>query len=435
LRAEILEPRALLSTTSLVANADAAVQNKSMAYQNYGLATFVVAGQDPRSDSECQTFARFDLTKVAHPVNLAILKLTSLGRESVSPNSTLRIRLLADADDGWIEGTGGTNYGDTGPITWNNRPTGQGLAITIPASQWTSGRPMSVDVTPLVKQSFNLNRIASFQIDVLSASRSKSWLYLTSRENQTIRARPTLMVSDVNQPPTLASPAYAKASVVTGTSTILSVLGADEAGESNLTYTWTTTSMPRSAPAPKFSGNGTNAAKYTTVTFGQAGTYALTAQVSDRNGQSVTSSVTVVVNQKFSRIVVTPGSVKLAPGATQLFAAAAFDQFGKAFATTPSFRWSTTRGTITAAGLLTVPNKLGNLTVTAFSGAFRGTASVTVTTASTLRLASNQSLWAGYATTANPATAFSSPTLTRPTNNRAINAYVQAIDLLVQQGY
>src|SRR5437764_8121596 len=41
--------------------------------------------------------------------------------------------------------------------------------------------------------------------------------------------------------------------------TVLSVLGADLAAESNLTYTWAATGTP---PAPvQFSANGTNAAK------------------------------------------------------------------------------------------------------------------------------------------------------------------------------
>jgi len=46
-----------------------------------------------------------------------------------------------------------------------------------------------------------------------------------------------------------------------------SVLGADAAGESGLTYTWAVIGTP---PAPVyFSANGTNAAKNTTVYFGR----------------------------------------------------------------------------------------------------------------------------------------------------------------------
>ena len=47
-----------------------------------------------------------------------------------------------------------------------------------------------------------------------------------------------------SNPPTVATPAAASPSVVTGMTTALSVLGADEGGESSLTYTWTATSNP-----------------------------------------------------------------------------------------------------------------------------------------------------------------------------------------------
>ena len=54
---------------------------------------------------------------------------------------------------------------------------------------------------------------------------------------------------------------------VTGTTTVLSVLGADDGGESNLTYTWSVTSKPSGASNPTFSLNGINAAKSTTNTI------------------------------------------------------------------------------------------------------------------------------------------------------------------------
>src|SRR5262249_39184207 len=67
----------------------------------------------------------------------------------------------------------------------------------------------------------------------------------------------------VNQTPTVASPASANPSSVTGTSTNLSVLGADDGGEANLTYTWSLLS----GPAPVFfSSNGSNASKNATAT-------------------------------------------------------------------------------------------------------------------------------------------------------------------------
>src|SRR5262249_51042217 len=94
--------------------------------------------------------------------------------------------------------------------------------------------------------------------------------------------------------PTVATPASANPSTVDGKSTNLAVLGADSAGEANLTYTW-------SASGPglvNYSANGTNAAKNTTATFTQTGTYIFTVTIANPAiGSSVTSSVSVVVNQ------------------------------------------------------------------------------------------------------------------------------------------
>ncbi len=96
-----------------------------------------------------------------------------------------------------------------------------------------------------------------------------------------------------NQPPTVAAPAAATPNPVSGTTTALSVLGADDRGEANLTYTWATTGTP---PAPvAFSPNGSNAAKNSTATFTQPGTYVLQVTITDAGGLSVTSSVTVTV--------------------------------------------------------------------------------------------------------------------------------------------
>ena len=82
---------------------------------------------------------------------------------------------------------------------------------------------------------------------------------------------------------------------MTGTTTALSVLGADDAGESNLTYTWATTGTP---PAPvTFSDNGDNTAKNTTATFSQAGNYTFQVTITDVGGLTATSSVDVAVSQ------------------------------------------------------------------------------------------------------------------------------------------
>ena len=57
----------------------------------------------------------------------------------------------------------------------------------------------------------------------------------------------TASVTVTNAAPTVAAPAAASPSPVTGTTTALSVLGADDGGEPGLTYTWAATRSP-SAP-------------------------------------------------------------------------------------------------------------------------------------------------------------------------------------------
>src|SRR5207245_4343925 len=69
----------------------------------------------------------------------------------------------------------------------------------------------------------------------------------------------TASVTIQNDAPTIASAAAASPNpVTTGTTTDLTVLGADDGGESHLTYTWAVTSGPTGVT---FSANGTNAAK------------------------------------------------------------------------------------------------------------------------------------------------------------------------------
>ena len=188
-----------------------------------------------------------------------------------------------------------------------------------------------------------------------------------------------------NQPPTVQTAAKANSSTVTGTSTNLSVRGADDGGESNLSYTWAATTMPSGATAPTFSANGTNGAKNTTAAFSMAGTYTFTVTIRDASGLTATSSVNVTVSQKLTAIAVSPLTASLNMGGTQQFTATGKDQFGRAMATQPTFTWRTTAGTISGSGLLTMPNKsVSNGTVTASSGMIRGTGAFTVNNSASL---------------------------------------------------
>jgi hypothetical protein len=179
----------------------------------------------------------------------------------------------------------------------------------------------------------------------------------------------------------VTSAAAATPNPVTGATAVLSVLGADDAGEPNLVYTWATSGTPPAAVT--FSANGTNAAKSTTATFTKSGTYAVQVTLKDQGNLTATSSVAVTVNQTLTSIAVSPTSASINTSATQQFAATGSDQFATLLATQPSFAWTVSGGgTISSSGLFTAGTTAGGpYTVTAQSAAIKGTGSITVTPA------------------------------------------------------
>lgn len=189
-------------------------------------------------------------------------------------------------------------------------------------------------------------------------------------------------VADVtifNAPPSVAVAAAASPTMVDGTTTNLSVLGADDGGQANLTYTWTTEGNP---PAPVlFSRNSTNAAQSVMATFSAPGTYQFLVTIVDAEGASTISSVTVQVIPTYSGIDVSPSGSALQHTQSEQFSAVAVNQFGNPMATQPIFTWSTLAnvGTISAAGLYTAPNAgAGNATIIATAGNISGSASASL---------------------------------------------------------
>ena len=186
----------------------------------------------------------------------------------------------------------------------------------------------------------------------------------------------TADVTVLSDPPTIAVAASATPDVVTGSTTSLSALGADDGGEANLTYTWAMTAGPTAATVTP---SGTNAAKDASATFSRAGTYTFAVTVTDQDGLTATSSVTVVVQQTLTAIEVSP-PITVGLHGTTTFTASALDQFGLPLATQPTFTWSVSgggaidgTGTFAAAGTAGGPH-----TVTATSGGVQGTSSVRV---------------------------------------------------------
>jgi hypothetical protein len=192
----------------------------------------------------------------------------------------------------------------------------------------------------------------------------------------------------------VAAPASANPNPVHGTTTTLSVLGSDAAGESSLTYLWSVTSAPAGAPTPTFSANGTNAAKSNTATFYKAGSYTFQVTLTDPNGLTATSSVAVTVAHTVKSVTVSPGNVSVPNGNNQPFSATALDQFGMPLTPQPSLTWSVTNGlgTVNSSGTYTAPTSgTGVATVFTNCGSAGGSASVTVTAASVPAVPTNVS--------------------------------------------
>lgn len=182
-----------------------------------------------------------------------------------------------------------------------------------------------------------------------------------------------------NQPPTVATPASATPNPVTGLTTTLSVLGADDAGEPALSYTWSLTGTPPAPVTYSPSGrNGTNAAKSITATFTRAGAYNFLATITDAGGLTVTSPWAVTVNATVTSITVSPTPTTVQVNGTKQFAAAAQDQFTQTITPAPTFAWATNAGaagSINSSGLFSAgPVAAGPFNVTASNGSITSNA-------------------------------------------------------------
>lgn len=187
--------------------------------------------------------------------------------------------------------------------------------------------------------------------------------------------------SDSNAAPTVATPAAASRLTVADANPIsLSVLGADDSGEANLSYTWWPTGGSTAGSGVSFSSNGTNAAKNTIASFTAAGTYNLMVTIRDAAGKTATSSIIVNVLQTLSGVAVTPTTASMVVSTTQQFSATGLDQFGDAMSGS-TFGWLVTSGsgTIGSSGLYTAPSATGTATVQAQAGSLYASATVTIT--------------------------------------------------------
>lgn len=195
-----------------------------------------------------------------------------------------------------------------------------------------------------------------------------------------------------NQPPAIVTPPTTGSAetvtdldgtlfeIIHGTSTNLLVSASDDSGEPNLIYTW---SIASGSPA-FISPNGTNPAQSTTITFENTGDYQLQVAIADLDGLTTVGSVNIRVLETPSDIALSPPNAIVPFAGTASFSATILDQFGSPAITQPaSFTWATNGGgTVSPAGLFTANATGGPFVLSASSGSFTGTSSITVTPAS-----------------------------------------------------
>jgi RHS repeat-associated protein len=239
----------------------------------------------------------------------------------------------------------------------------------------------------------------------------------------------TAVVTVVNAAPTIQIAAAATPSPVTGKTANLTVLGSDDGGELNLVYQWAKVSAPIGGDVTFSDISKSHAARDVVATFTKAGAYSVKVTISDKGGKSVVSTIgTISVVLTTNTVVITPASVALLGGATQQFAATAYDQFNVLMSPQPSFSpWlANGGGSMTSTGLFTAGAVAGGpYQVTTSKG---GSATVTVTkTVSGLTWANPASITLGTplgATQCNAQTAIAG-TIT----------YVPPIGTILTEGY
>ena len=359
----------LETSVTLSPGADTFVRDGSSESSNFGGDT-VLEIKNHDYGWNRKTYLKFDLASTSGSVSAAKLRL--YGALGGGNDIQLPLAVFSATNTSWTESS----------TSWSNQPTTGTSPLANPVTLSTTPGWWEWDITSFVQAEKNAGRTL-VTLSVQSTAYSASIVTFNSKEAGT--NVPQLVVSSTststNSPPTVAASASGSPNPASGTTTALSVLGADDAGEQNLRYTWSTTGSPPAAVS--FSANGTNAAKSTTASFTRAGSYSFKVTITDAAGSTVTSSVDVTVGQVASTVKVAPTDVSIAAGATQQFSAVVSDQFGVAISS-PSVSWGVTGGgAISASGLFTASDAPGGpFTINASSGGKTGTATVTITSAS-----------------------------------------------------
>ena len=264
---------------------------------------------------------------------------------SITATVTIASNLIVDATYTAFE-INASNRGQavTGPLTFDgNTVMGADGLVTI--TYYAKGAA-----------TFRDTRIARVDTTALVAN--------GSRGNFTATISGTTSVA----PPVVAVPAAASAGPDPDRTARVSVLGESIAGETLIRYAWSA-----SGPGPVvFAASGDNAAKATIATFTRAGSYLITATMTDPSGLVVTSSVTHLVAAVLAGIRVSSPAAVLLTETSEQFVAQGVDQFGAVLPAERRITWSADRGVISAEGLYAAPATSGQVTVTASAAGFTG---------------------------------------------------------------
>jgi hypothetical protein len=325
------------------AKADATVRDGCYANFPLGwLPTLEVKTQDVGWNRA--SYLRFDITDMPPTGGSATMYLYGTFVGSGDP---VRARAYAVGDTTWNERR----------LTWNNAPAIDRVAI---ATALVSGEPRwyTWDLTAFVRSERDAG---ATQIDLALQNDQYSDALARFRSRESPFNRPFLALSPENDntAPTVATPASANPPIVERDETNLRVLGADDDGEVNLSYTWELLGTPP-GPVQYGNGNGTNVGKDTYAHFSAGGTYDFRVTIADSQGLSVTSGVSVTVAQILRSVRVEPQTATLRTGQTLQLGATALDQFGNPLAPQPPITWGADyNGSVTASGLYTAGPELG----------------------------------------------------------------------------
>lgn len=210
------------------------------------------------------------------------------------------------------------------------------------------------------------------------------WRFSPVSRSVTITASDLLDIDFVaippNTPPKVVQSAAPADNPVYSVSVDLSVLGDDDLGEQDLTYTWALVSGPG---AVTFSRSGTNGAKDTTATFQTVGIHTLEVTLRDQDGATATSATRVNVYPSLTQLSVSPATIAVPRDSTQTFTASARDQFGAPYTRETDWAWEVSGGGSLEAGNLPEATFLaealgGPFLVTATLGGQSASASVQV---------------------------------------------------------